>query len=165
MAFVNYAPCNTLSSHPTIFIRQAPLIITTSKNMNDANRRLLCAYELSGDIMFKHVSVRGLIISRGHACYSATLSRPLTLLVNSAPFFFFCFFFFQVTSHLTNCDIFMSLCSFISQLPINPKLSATQPTVNKQHWKEVAVVVVGAEMLLCLLSIYQRTVLPLGLIL
>ena len=37
----------------------------------------------------------------------------------------------------------MSLCSFISQLPINPKLSATQPTVNKQHWKEVMVVVWG----------------------
>lgn len=155
MVFVNYAPCNTLSSHPTIFICQAPLIITTSKNMNDANRRLLCAYELSGDIMFKHVSVRGLIISRGHACYSATLSRPLTLLCKQCSFFFF-FFFFQVTSHLTNCDIFMSLCSFISQLPINPKLSATQPTVNKQHWKEVAVVVVGGRRCYCAFSAFTK---------
>lgn len=42
MVFVNYSPCNTLSSHLTIFIRQAPLIITTSKNMNDVHQRLLC---------------------------------------------------------------------------------------------------------------------------
>ena len=60
--------------------------------MNDANQRLLCAYELSGDIMFKHVSVRGLIISRGHACYSARSPGRSLCFVNSAPIFFFFFF-------------------------------------------------------------------------
>lgn len=68
------------------------------------------------DIMFEHVPVHGLIISRGHACYSAHTVH--TLLCNQRSFFFFS----RSQAIGKNGDIFMSLCSFISQLPINPKV-------------------------------------------
>lgn len=97
------------------FIHQANiLIITTSKKPDKIFQHLLCACELSRYVQAR--SHTGVIISHGHACYSVHCTASHCCFVNSA------LFFFRVTSHLTNCDIFMSLCSFISQPPINPKL-------------------------------------------
>lgn len=51
-------------------------------------------------------------------------------------FIFLFLWFIQVISHLINCDIFTSLCSFISQPPINPKLSCSAHCKKKHHYKK-----------------------------
>lgn len=82
----------------------------------------------SGGMISEHVPV----LIKSLVLVMRVVGHAVHVLLCDQCFVIFRLLFLQVTSHPINCDIFTSLCLFISQQPVNPKLHCSV-AVNRHH--------------------------------